>query len=310
MSATKQYLWVTAHSPKTVKDCILPAKVKETFIEYENSKDFPNLLLAGPAGVGKTSLANALCSSIGSDSLFVNASLDRGIGDIRTTVAQFASCSSLISAKKVVILDEADNLTQDSQKALRALIEEFQDHCRFILTCNYPHNIIDAIHSRCSVVDFNVRSEKQIADLSSQFFQRCVLILKDNDIKFDPKVLAKYIMSMAPDWRGILNNLQGSTKTGELTADILQDTPDTLVEHIKAKRWKDVRDWVFDHSYLHPKHLEATIYKSLQDKLNNESKPMAVLIFGEYSDKITHGADPSITLLALCTRIMMECSFT
>lgn len=310
MPATKNYLWVSTHSPKTVSDCILPTKVKETFLEYETSKDFPNLLLAGPAGVGKTSLANALCTSIGTDTLFVNASLDRGIGDIRTTVAQFASCSSLISAKKVVILDEADNLTQDSQKALRALIEEFQDHCRFILTCNYPHNIIDAIHSRCSVVDFHIRGDKQVADLSSQFFQRCVTILKDNDIKFDPKVLAKYVMSMAPDWRGILNNLQGSTKTGELTADILQDTPDTLVEHIKEKRWKDVRDWVFDHSYLHPKHLEATIYKSLQDKLSNESKPMAVLIFSEYSDKIMSGADPSITLLAICTRIMMECSFS
>ena len=309
MPATKNYLWVTQLSPQTVNDCILPNKVKGTFLEYENTQDFPNLLLAGPAGVGKTSLANALCNSIGSDSLFVNASLDRGIGDIRTTVAQFASCSSLLSAKKVVILDEADNLTPDSQKALRALIEEFQDHCRFILTCNYPHNIIDAIHSRCSVVDFHIRSEKQLADLSSQFFQRCVGILKDQDIKFDPKILAKYIMSMAPDWRGILNNLQGSTKTGELTADILQDTPDTLVEHIKAKRWKDVRDWVFDHSYLHPKHLETTIYKSLQDKLSNESKPMAVLIFSEYSDKIMSGADPSITLLAICTRIMMECQF-
>ena len=309
MPATKNYLWVTSYSPTSIKECILPQKVKETFLEYESSQDFPNLLLAGPAGVGKTSVANALCGSIGADLLFVNASLDRGIGDIRTTVAQFASCSSLISAKKVVILDEADNLTQDSQKALRALIEEFQDHCRFILTCNYPHNIIDAIHSRCSVVDFHVRNPKDLATLSGQFYQRVVPILKSSNIKFSDEVLAKYIMDMAPDWRGILNNLQGATKTGELTSDILQDTPDTLVEYIKAKRWNDVRDWVFKHSYIHPKQLESKIYKSLQNKLNNQSKPMAVLIFGEYSDKISSGADPSITLLALCTRIMMECQF-
>ena len=309
MPATKNYLWVTKYAPNAVKDCILPKKVKDNFIEYESTQDFPNLLLAGPAGVGKTSLASALCSSIGADLLFVNASLDRGIGDIRTTVAQFASCSSLVSGKKVVLLDEADNLTQDSQKALRALIEEFQDHCRFILTCNYPHNIIDAIHSRCSVVDFHIRDPKQLEKMTGEMGMKIVEIFKENDVKFDPKVLLTYIKSMAPDWRGILNNLQGATKTGELTSDILQDTPDTLVEHIKNKRWTDVRDWVFDHAYLHPKHLEGTIYKALQDKLDNQSKPVAVLVFSSYSDKILSGADPSITLLALCTEIMQECKF-
>ena len=292
-----------------MKECVLPDHIKKTFLEYENTQDFPNLLLAGPAGVGKTSIANALCNSIGADTLFVNASLDRGIGDVRTTVAQFASCSSLVSGKKVVILDEADNLTQDSQKALRALIEEFQDHCRFILTCNYPHNIIDAIHSRCSVVDFHVRSPRALDKLSALFFGKVSQILKSNEVQFDEGVLAKYIMSMAPDWRGVLNNLQGATKTGILTEDILKDTPDALIEYIKAKKWTDVRDWVFEHSYIHPKQLEANIYKSLQSALDNQSKPLAVLIFSEYSDKITSGADPNITLLALCTRIMMEVQF-
>ena len=306
----KNYLWVTKYAPTSVKECVLPDHIKKTFLEYENTQDFPNLLLAGPAGVGKTSIANALCNSIGADVLFVNASLDRGIGDVRTTVAQFASCSSLVSGKKVVILDEADNLTQDSQKALRALIEEFQDHCRFILTCNYPHNIIDAIHSRCSVVDFHVRSPESLRKLSGLFFGKVSQILKSNEIQFDERILAKYIMSMAPDWRGVLNNLQGATKTGVLTEDILKDTPDALIEYIKAKKWSDVRDWVFEHSYIHPKQLEANIYKSLQSALDNQSKPVAVLIFSEYSDKITSGADPNITLLALCTRIMMECQFS
>ena len=304
-----KYLWVEAYSPSTVDECILPTSVKKTFKEYVKEKSFPNLILAGPAGVGKTSLARALSNEVGADLLFVNASLDRGISDVRTTVSQFASCSSMFGGLKVVLLDEADNLTQDSQKALRALIEEFQNHCRFILTCNYPHNIIDAIHSRCSIIDFHVRDSKSLAVLSGQFFKHVVPILKSRDISFDDKVLAKYIMDMAPDWRGILNNLQGHTKTGELTADILQGTPDALIGHLKAKRWTDVRDWVFEHAYVHPKKLEMDIYKALQPQLADQSKPQAVLIFAEYSDKILSGADPSITLLALCTQLMMECSW-
>jgi len=306
---TEKYLWVETLAPESVSDCILPSSIKNTFLEYVNEKSFPNLILAGPAGVGKTSLGRALCNEIGADLLFINASLDRGIGDVRTTVAQFASTSSMFGGLKVVLLDEADNLTQDSQKALRALIEEFQNHCRFILTCNYPHNIIDAIHSRCSVFDFHIRKPSELAGLCGQFFKHVVPILKSSNIHYDDKVLAKYIMDMAPDWRGILNNLQGYSKGGEITSDILSETPDALVEHIKNKRWNDVRDWVFEHSYLHPKQLEMNIYKSLDPKLQNESKPMAVLIFSEYSDKILLGADPSITLLALCTRLMMECQF-
>ena len=306
---SEKYLWVEAYSPDTVEDCILPTSVKNTFLEYVHEKSFPNLILAGPAGVGKTSLARALCKETEADLLFINASLDRGIGDVRTTVAQFASCSSMFGGLKVVLLDEADNLTQDSQKALRALIEEFQNHCRFILTCNYPHNIIDAIHSRCSVVDFSVRDPKQLAVLSGQFFKRLVPILKSGDIHYDDKVLAKFVIDMAPDWRGILNNLQGATKTGELTADILRDTPDTLIGYLKQKRWSEVRDWVFGHSYIHPKKLEADIYKAIQPHLKDQSKPQAVLIFAEYSDKILSGADPSITLLALATQLMMEATW-
>ena len=304
-----KYLWVEEFAPQTVKECILPEDVKKTFLEYVNEQDFPNLILAGTAGIGKTSLARALCNDIGTDLLFVNASLDRGIGDVRTTVAQFASCTSLLSQKKVVLLDEADNLTQDSQKALRALIEEFQNHCRFILTCDNPHNNIDAIHSRCTVFDFNIRDPKVLDKMVGEMGLRVVKILKENDIKFDPKVLLSFMESYAPDWRGILNNLQGKTRSGELPSDILSETPDALVEYLSKKKWTEARDWIQGKTHIHPKYLEAGIYKALQPVLKDESKPMAVLIAAEYSDKLLSGANPTITLLAMCTRIMMECEF-
>ena len=303
------YLWVEAYSPKTVQDCILPEKIKTTFLEYVSDGQFPNLILAGPAGSGKTSLARALCADVDADILFVNASLDRGIGDVRNTVAGFASTTSLTGQQKVVFLDEADNLTQDSQKALRALIEEFQNHCRFILTCNYPYNIIEAVHSRCTVFDFQVTSQKELKKQTGEFGLRVVKILKDNDIKFDPKVLLSFMESYAPDWRGILNNLQGKTKSGELPSDILSETPDALVEYLSKKKWTEARDWIQGKTHIHPKYLEAGIYKALQPVLQDESKPMAVLIAAEYSDKLLSGANPTITLLAMCTRIMMECSF-
>ena len=302
----KKFLWVESYAPTTIADCILPASIKDAFTSYVDEGEFPNLILAGPAGVGKTSVAKAMCQELDVDLLFVNASLDRGIGEVRNNVAQFASTSSLMGSKKVVLLDEADNLTQDSQKALRALIEEFQNHCRFILTCNYPHNIIDAIHSRCTVFDFHLRDPKEKKVLSGEFFKRLVGILKSNKVEFDMEVLGKFIMSKAPDWRGVLNTVQGNISAGKLSNSILADSTDAVVEYMKAKKWGEVRDWMFEHSYIHPKQIERELYTSLQPHLTNNGKVSAVMAFGEYSHKIMQGADPAITLLALATQIMME----
>ena len=255
---TEKFLWVEQYAPKGIEDCILPADIKSAFAGYAESGEFPNLILAGPAGVGKTSLSKALCEQLDVDMLFINASNNRGIDEVRTTLNTFASSSSLFGKKKVVLLDEADNMTQDAQKALRAMIEEFQNHCRFILTCNYPHNLIDAIHSRCTVFDFHIRGEKNLKKIGAQFGIRAAGILKENGIKFDPQLLMKYVMSMAPDWRGTLNGLQGKTTDGELDSSILSQSPDSLVEFLKAKRWKDAQEWIFENSYLHPKQLEAS----------------------------------------------------
>ena len=305
----KPYLWVEQYAPATVAECILPDAIRAAFGTYAVDKEFPNLILAGPAGVGKTSVARALCSEIDADLLFVNASLDRGIGEVRTTVAQFASCSSLTGGKKVVLLDEADNLTQDSQKALRALIEEFQFNCRFILTCNYPHNIIDAIHSRCTTFDFHIRGTKVREKLVAKFCMRCVEILREHEVQCEPKLLHRLVTFLAPDWRRVLNTLQGKSTAGRISEDILEETPDAVVTALSEKKWEVVRDWVFEHAYLHPRQIERMFWDTLIDRVDNTSKPLITLIFAEYSAQIGYGADPCITLLAMLTRIMMEANF-
>ena len=302
------YLWVESFKPQQVKDCILPQSLKSTFLQYVKDREFPNLILAGPAGVGKTSVANALCVELGVDLLFVNASLDRGIGEVRDNVATFASTSSLTGDKKVVILDEADNLTKDSQKALRALIEEFQNHCRFILTCNYPNDIIEAIHSRCSVVDFHLNDPKVRKELSAKFFQRLKTILNEKTIEADDKQLVNFILTKAPNWRGILNMVQGKVVDGKID-DLSTVSVDSLAQHISNKDFTKARDWVFENATLNPTEVQRELYTSLDSHLVGDQKAVALLVFAEYAKNMASGADPLITLAALCTSLMSECNF-
>jgi len=308
MNQVKKYLWVESYSPTTVEDCILPENIKSKFLTFRDEKRFPNLILAGPAGVGKTSLVRALCQEIDADVLFVNASLDRGIGDVRTTVAGFASTSSMYGGQKVVILDEADNLTQDSQKALRALIEEFQNHCTFALTANYPHNIIDAIHSRCSVFDFNVFGDRSLTQLSGEMFKRCISILKQNNITFDKDTLAKYIMDNAPDWRSILNGLQGNTTDGKLDVSILNQSVETLIDCIASKNYDGARDWIFSNSHIPPSQVLRKLTSQIEKRLKRTPScyGSAFDYIGTYAERVANDADPLISLQTLVTMLMMD----
>ena len=193
----KDFLWVEKYRPKTIEDCILPENIKSTFQEYVNKKEIPNLLLSGTAGVGKTTIAKAMCEEVGCDYIVINGSSERGISVMQTQVMNYATSMSLAGGRKVVILDEADNLTPDAQKALRGMMEEVSSNCSFIFTCNFKNRILDAIHSRCTVVDFKLNGSKQ--KMAAAFFKRVEWILEKEGVTYDKQVVAAVITKHFPE---------------------------------------------------------------------------------------------------------------
>ena len=310
-----EFLWVEKYRPKTIEDCILPQSTKKTFLDFLEKGEVPNLLLAGPAGCGKTTVAKALCNQLGVDVYVINGSDEgRVLDTVRNNAKNFASTVSLSSdAKhKVIIIDEADNTTPDVQLLLRASIEEFSGNCRFIFTCNYKNKIIEPLHSRCAVVEFSINA-KQKPQLQSEFFQRLNGILDTERIQSDKKVLLELINKHFPDWRRILNECQRYSVGGNIDSGILAHFSDVkvndLVKNLKEKDFPQVRKWCVDNLDNDPAVLLRRIYDSLSGSLVPTSIPAAVLILAKYQYQIAFVADQEINLLACLTEIMVECEF-
>ena len=309
------FLWVEKYRPTIVEDCILPDSIKSVFQGFVDQKELPNLLLTGSAGVGKTTIAKALCDEIGASYIIINGSDEgRFLDTVRNRIRTFASTVSLTSgaSHKVVIIDEADNTTNDVQLSLRAAVEEFHSNCRFIFTCNFINRIIEPLHSRCTVVDFRVNNGKSVA-LQGQFFERLRWILKNEEVKFEDKVLAKLIKRYYPDWRRLINECQRYSATGSIDAAILVDVSDTnfesLLVALKKKDFKNVKVWVVQHLDNDPSMVMRKIYDSLYGVLQPTSIPEAVLIIAKYMKDITIVPDQEINMLACLTEIMMSCEF-
>ena len=306
------FLWVEKYRPKTISDCILPESIKNTFIEFVGQKEIPNLLLSGGSGVGKTTVARAVCEELHADYILINGSEESGIDVLRNKIKTFASTVSLQGGYKVVILDEADYLNpQSTQPALRGFIEEFHRNCRFIFTCNFKNRIIEPLHSRCAVVEFKINGNKAI--LASQFMGKVEHILKTEGIGFEEPVVAELIMKHFPDWRRVLNELQRYSVSGTIDTGILVNIIDVnwkeLMGHLKNKEFKDVRKWVINNIDNDPVKIFRKVYEKLYDYMKPESIPNAVIVLGEYQYKSAFVADQEINLLACLTEIMAQCQF-
>ena len=309
------FLWVEKYRPKTVQECILPDSIKNTFQEFIEKGEIPNLLLAGPAGCGKTTIARALCEQLGADYIVINGSDEgRFLDTVRNQAKNFASTFSLsqTGTHKVIIIDEADNTTHDVQLLLRANIEAFYNNCRFIFTCNYKNKIIEPLHSRCAVGEFSI-SGKQKQTIAAEFFKRLVSILDTERIEAEKKVLAELINKHFPDWRRVLNECQRYSASGTIDSSILAEFSDVktsdLIRKLKEKNFTEVRKWVVSNLDNDPGLILRRVYESLPDSVVPPSIPVAVLIIAKYQYQIAFVADQEINLLAALTEIMCECEF-
>jgi DNA polymerase III delta prime subunit len=308
-----EFLWVEKYRPQTIQDCILPVSLKKSFEDMVAKGEPQNLLLAGSAGTGKTTVARALCNDIGVDHIIINCSENGNIDTLRTDIRQFASTVSLSESKKTVILDEFDySNAQSIQPALRGAIEEFSNNCRFIITCNYKNRIIQPIHSRCTCIDFAISSTDK-PEIAKQLLGRCEYILDNEKVKYDKKALSQLIIKHFPDFRRIINELQRYSASGIIDAGILANLKDieikTLVSSMKIKDFSGVRKWVVNNLDNSQTELFRKIYDCLYDTLVPSSVPEAVLVLAEYQYKSGFVADQEINTVACLVELMMRCEF-
>ena len=310
-----EFLWVEKYRPKTIDDCILPETIKKTFQAFLETGEIPNLLLSGPPGIGKTTVARALCESLGADYIIINGSDEgRFLDTVRNQAKNFASTVSLqqTGTHKIIIIDEADNTTHDVQLLLRANIEAFYKNCRFIFTCNYKNKILEPLHSRCAVVDFTINGGTK-PTIAAAFFKRLNDILDKERVEADKKVLAELVNKHFPDWRRVLNECQRYSVSGRIDAGILATFSDVkvndLIKNLKEKNFSEVRKWCVNNLDNDPAVLLRHIYDGLSDTLDGPSIAAAVLVIAKYQYQMAFVADQEINMLACLTEIMVECEF-
>jgi DNA polymerase III delta prime subunit len=306
----EEFLWVEKYRPKKIEDTILPAELKETFQQFVNQENIPNLLLNGPAGCGKTTVARAMLEELGCDYIIINGSMNGNIDTLRNEIKNFASAVSLSGGRKYVILDEADYLNANStQPALRNFMEEYSKNCGFILTCNFKNRIIDPLHSRCTVIDFKIK-KSELPTLATQMMKRLTGILIKENIEFDKAVVAEVLKKHFPDWRRVINELQRYSATGKIDSGILVNLQEVslkeLMNLLKGRDFTNMRKWVGENIDNDADVIYRKIFDQANQYLTTSSVPMVVLIIGKYQYQHAFAADTEINLVCCLTEIMME----
>ncbi len=308
-----EFLWTEKYRPKTISETILPEALKTTFQEFVNQSNIPNLLLSGPAGCGKTTVARAMLEELGCDYIVINGSMNGNIDTLRNDIKSFASSISLSGGRKYVILDEADYLNANStQPALRNFMEEFSKNCGFILTCNFKNRIIEPLQSRCSVIDFRI-SKKEMPALAMQFMKRVANVLDKESIEYDKAVVAEVIKKHFPDWRRVLNELQRYSATGRIDSGMLANLQEAsfkgLINYLKDRDFTSMRKWVAENIDSDATAIFRTLFDTANDHMEKNSIPQLVIILAKYQYQAAFVADHEINLVSCLTEIMIECKF-
>ena len=309
---SNEFLWVEKYRPKTIADTILPKELKQTFQKIVDSGEIPNMLFTGTAGLGKTTVARAICNELGLDYIVINGSEEGNIDTLRGKIKQFASSVSLSGGYKVVILDEADYLNpQSTQPALRGFIEEFSQNCRFILTCNFKNKVIEPLHSRCGVYEFNT-TKRDMIDLCGSFMTRLMDILNKENVPYNKEVIANLITKHAPDWRRILNESQRGSIGGNINTDIIvtdNSQYSDLYKHLKDKDFKKMRQWVVNNVDVEPAAIFRGVFDTMEGHVKPESIPQLILILADYQYKNAFVADHELNMVACLTEIMANVEY-
>jgi len=307
----ENHIWVEKYRPKTISETILPSRLKSQFQKMVDTGELQNMMFSGSAGLGKTTIAKAMCNELGLDYLLINGSEESGIDTLRGKIKQFATSVSLSGNKKVVILDEADYLNpQSTQPALRGFIEQYSNNCRFILTCNFKNRIIEPLHSRCGVYEFNT-TKKELASMSKDMHSRIKEILTIENVKYDDKIIAEYILKYLPDWRRTINEIQRNSLSGELTDVLNKDATEynSLFGYLKTKDFKNMRKWVVQNMDVDASVIFRNIYDRIEEQIKPQSIPPLILILADYQYKGAFCADAEINIVACLTEIMSSVEF-
>lgn len=310
----EEFLWVEKYRPKIINECILPDKHHEIFDGILKKGKIPNMILSGSAGIGKTTVARALCNELDYEYIIINGSKDNGIDVLRSTVTSFASSKTFDGRRKAIIFDEADYMNANSlQPALRAAIEEFSNNCTFIFTCNYPTRLIEPLHSRCPIIDFSIDEKTDKVPMMKKFYARLLDILKKENVEFEPKVVGAVMVKYFPDFRRILGELQKYSNTGKIDTGIFSSGHDNnfeeLVSALKDKNFEKVQQWVAGNVYSDSNTIYTKLYKEMKHIMNGEDYARAILIIQQYQYESAFCANQEIAMIACLIRIMVDCEF-